>query len=91
MKPPSDLERFQRYQAVVTALLARESFIKPEIYEALENEQRPFIGRVIGELVKDGYLILGGLRSRPRYSWSEKKRKGFNPGRVGPHRPLPGK
>lgn len=36
MKTPSDLERFQRYQSVVNTLLARESFSKPEIYEALE-------------------------------------------------------
>ncbi len=80
MKPVPDEKRFARYLQVVNALLAGESFQKPDIYKALKKGKRPFIGRVIGELVRDGYLTMDGLKSRPRYSWSEKKKE-FNPGR----------
>jgi len=80
MKSSPDEERFARYQSVVNALLAKESFKKPDIYEALREEQKPFIGKVIGELVRDGYLTQDGLKSKPHYSWSEKKKE-FNPGR----------
>ena len=80
MKSTPDEERFARYQSVVNALLAKESFNKPDIYKALKEEQKPFIGRVLGELVRDGYLNQDGLRSRPHYSWSEKKKE-FNLGR----------
>jgi len=80
MKSSPDEERFARYQSVVNALLAKESFNKPDIYKALKEEQKPFIGKVIGELVRDGYLTQDGLKSKPHYSWSEKQKE-FNPGR----------
>lgn len=80
MKSSSDEERFERYQLVVNALLARESFKKSDIYDILRDEQKPFIGKVISELVRDGYLTRDGLKSRPQYTWSKKK-KGFNPSR----------
>jgi len=80
MKSSPDEERFARYQSVVNALLARESFKKPDIYKDLSKEQKPFIGKAIGQLVHDGYLIQDGLKSKPHYSWSEKKKE-FNPGR----------
>lgn len=80
MKTSSDSERFRRYQSVVNAVLARESFDKTDIYKALRQERKPFIGKVIGELVRDGYLTRDGLKSKPGYSWSGKRRE-FNPGR----------
>ena len=80
MKSRSDEERFARYQSVVNSLLAKESFKKPDVYEALREEQKSFIGKVIGELVRDGYLTRDGLKSKPLYYWSEKKKE-FNPGR----------
>ena len=80
MRSSPDEKRFARYQSVVNTLLAKESFNKPEVYKAFGEEEKPFIGKVIGELVRDGYLIQDGLKTRPRYSWSEKK-KAFNPGR----------
>ncbi|MBW2066614.1 MAG: hypothetical protein JRJ03_17015 [Deltaproteobacteria bacterium] len=70
---------------MLNALLAKESFRKPDIYGPLKSEQKPFIGRIIGELVRDGYLTQDGLKSNPRYSWSEKKKR-FNPGRWIDHR-----
>jgi len=80
MKNQPDVKRFARYHEVVSLLLARESFNKSAIYEILKNEKPNFIGRVIGELVKDGYLTNSGSKSKPQYSWSA-KRDEFNPGR----------
>ncbi len=39
MKPNSDIRRFARYRAVLTALLEVDSFRKPEIYEMLRDEK----------------------------------------------------
>jgi DNA repair protein RadC len=80
MKASSDTERFARYQSVVNVLLANDSFHKSDIYEALKDEEKAFIGRVISELVRDGCLTKAGLKTRPQYTWSAKK-NGFNAGR----------
>ena len=80
MKTSSDAERFSRYQSVVTVLLGKDSFCKSDIYEALKDEEKAFIGRVISELERDGYLTKTGLKTKPQYSWSAKK-EGFNAGR----------
>jgi hypothetical protein len=42
MKTRSDAERFARYQSVVNVLQSKDSFRKPEIYEALEHEEKRF-------------------------------------------------
>ncbi len=60
--------------------MAKDSFNKPDIYDALKNEKPQFIGRVIGELMKDGYLTNSGSKTTPQYSWSA-KRDEFNTGR----------
>ena len=73
MKTRTDTERFARYQSVVNLLLTKDSFYKPDIYEALGDEEKAFIGRVITKLVQDGYLTQNGLKSKPFYLWSEKK------------------
>lgn len=78
--PKSDTERFARYQAVVDALLARESFKKSDIYPSFQTEERSFIGRVIHELVQDRYLSQNGSKSNPSFSWTKAKAD-FNPGR----------
>jgi len=80
MKTQPDAERFARYQSVVNVLLAKDSFHKPDIYEDLKDEEKAFIGRVISELVRDGYLTTTGLKTKPQYSWSANK-DGFNAGR----------
>jgi hypothetical protein len=85
MKTDPNVMRFSRYQSVIDALLAKNSFYKCDIYEVLKNEKPQFIGRVISELVKDGYLTNLGLKTKPQYSWSAKK-DGFNPGRWIDHR-----
>jgi hypothetical protein len=51
---------------VIDLLLARDGFQRPDVYEALKNEKRSFIGKVINELVRDGYLVQDGLKSKPR-------------------------
>lgn len=71
MKSIPDVERFARYQSIIRALLARDSFQKQDIYEVFGGEQKPFIGKVIGELFRDGYLTKNGLKSKPVYSWSD--------------------
>ena len=80
MKARSDAERFARYQAVVDALLAKESFRKSDIHPSFKPEEKTFIGRIIHDLLQDGYLGQNGAKSKPLYSWTEKK-KSFNPGR----------
>ena len=80
MKTASDAERFVRYQSVLDVLLSKETFQKNDIYEALDEEKPAFIGRVIAELARDGYLNEDGLKSKPLYSWSD-KRKDFIAGR----------
>jgi DNA repair protein RadC len=60
--------------------LIKDSIYKSEIYESFKNEKPQFIGRVISELVKDGYLTDSGSKTKPKYSWSA-KREEFNAGR----------
>jgi len=45
MKTRPDAERFARYQSVVNVLLSKDPFHKPEIYKALEHEEKRFIGK----------------------------------------------
>jgi len=79
-KTRSDTERFSRYQTVINLLLRKDSFSKLDIYDVLKDEEKAFIGRVIGGLVRDGYLAEKGSKSKPLYAWSEKKEK-LDPGR----------
>jgi DNA repair protein RadC len=76
----SDTKRFVRYQTVVDFLSANDSLYRSEINEALREEKPQFIGRVIGDLVKEGYLSNSGPKTNPTYFWSDKKKE-FNPGR----------
>ncbi len=76
----SDVKRFRRYQSIVTVLTGIDSFNKPDIYKAIKSEKPQFIGRIIGELVKDGYLANSGSKTKAQYSWSA-KREEFNTGR----------
>ncbi len=73
MKTRSDKDRFSRYQSVVNFLLAKDSFHKADIYESLKDEKKVFIGRIIEDLMQDGYLTKDGFKTNPRYSWSAKK------------------
>jgi len=75
-----DIVRFSRYQSVVNVLLSKSSFKKQDIYESLRDEKRAFVGRVISELSKEGYLTNSGPKGKPQYIWSE-KREQFSPGR----------
>ena len=80
MKIDPDIKRFTRYQSVINILLIKDSFCKSEIYESLKEEKPQFIGRIISDLVKDGYLTKSGLKTKPQYSWSA-KRDELNAGR----------
>ena len=80
MKIDPDIKRFTKYQSVINILLIKDSFCKSEIYESLKEEKPQFIGRIISDLVKDGYLTNSGLKTKPQYSWSA-KRDELNAGR----------
>lgn len=80
IKIDSDVKRFARYQSVINILLAKDSFSQSEIYKSLKEERPHFIGRIISDLAKDGYLSNSGPKTNPEYFWSE-KREEFNPGR----------
>jgi DNA repair protein RadC len=80
MKADPDVKRFLRYQSVIDVLYTKNSFRKPEIYKAFETEKPQFIGRVIKELMRDGYLINSGPKTKSQYLWSMKKEE-FNSGR----------
>ncbi len=75
-----DIKRFARYQSVVNVLLSKSSFNKQDIYESLRDEKRAFVGRVISELSKEGYLTNSGPKGKPQYFWSGRKEH-FKPGR----------
>jgi DNA repair protein RadC len=80
MKTQSDVKRFARYQSIINVLMQSDSFNKPDICKAIKGEKPQFIGRVIGELVKDGYLTNSGSKTKSQYSWSAKRNE-FNAGR----------
>jgi DNA repair protein RadC len=80
VKNDPDIKRFARYQSVVYVLLNKDSFNKPDIYAGLKDEKPAFIGRVVTELERDGYLTKSGPRGKRQYSWSAKKEE-FNAGR----------
>jgi len=75
-----DVKRFARYQSVVHLLLVKDHFQKSDIYGALRDEKPAFVGRVIGELVREGYLTRSGQKIKSKYSWSAKMVE-FNAGR----------
>jgi DNA repair protein RadC len=85
IKIDPDVKRFARYQSVINLLLAKESFHKSDVYKDLKDEKPQFIGRVISELTKDGYLTNSGSKTKPQYSWSVKGEE-FNAGRWIDHR-----
>lgn len=80
IKIDPDIKRFARYQSVINTLLARDSFAKSEIYASLKEEKPQFIGRIITDLVKDGYLSNSGEKTNSLFFWSN-KRDEFDPGR----------
>jgi hypothetical protein len=66
IKVDPDVKRFVRYQSVINMLLVKESFYKSDIYEDLKDEKPQFVGRVINELMKDGYLTNSGAKIKPQ-------------------------
>ena len=66
MKTQSETERFIRYRSVIDLLLERDGFRRPDVYEALKDEKTTFIGKVINELLSDGWLTEDSLKSKPR-------------------------
>jgi DNA repair protein RadC len=80
MKNQPDVKRFARYQSVINIMLIKDSFCKSEIYESLKEEKPQFVGRIISDLVKVGYLTNSGSKTKPQYSWSAKRGE-FNAGR----------
>ena len=76
----SDAERFTRHQRLLNVLRSRDSFRKSDIFDLLKVETKAFVGRVIGELMRAGYLTKRGPGTNPGYAWSEKQEE-FDVGR----------
>jgi DNA repair protein RadC len=68
-KIDKDSKRTARYHSVINLLSAERSFQKSEIYKKLKDEKPSFVGRIIGDLQRDGYLKRSGPRKDPDYSW----------------------
>ena len=68
-KSDKDSKRSARYHSVINLLSAERSFQKAEIYQKLKDENPSFVGRIIGDLLRDGYLNKGGSRKNPNFSW----------------------
>ena len=64
-----DTKRSARYHSVINLLSAKRSFRKSAIYQILKEEKPSFAGRIIGDLLREGYLKKGGPRKDPDYSW----------------------
>jgi DNA repair protein RadC len=79
VKTNKDTKRFARYQFVVNLLFAKDRFPKSEIYGALKDEKKAFIGRVVSGLVREGYLTKAGVKTNIQNLWSA-KREDFNAG-----------
>jgi len=62
------------------ALLELDLFRKKDLYQALGDEKRSFIGRIIGELEKEGHLTGNTEKGVPVFRWSKAK-EDFNMGR----------
>ena len=73
MKTNNDTKRFVRYQSAVNSILAKDRFRKPDIYEALKDEKKAFIGRVVSGLVREGYLAKAGAKANLSYFWLAKR------------------
>jgi DNA repair protein RadC len=80
MNANSDSERFSRYHAIVNTLLAKDSFQKSAIFESLKHEKPAFIGRVIAELIRDGYLVKEDRSKNSLLFWTAQKER-FDPGK----------
>jgi DNA repair protein RadC len=74
----SDDKRYQRYQQVVTAALAADSFALSDVKDACAEEYPGLVTRIVGELEKDGLLERGGTKSRPTFRWI-RDRQEFSP------------
>jgi DNA repair protein RadC len=74
-----DSKRSARYHSVINLLSAERAFQKSEVYQKLKDENPSFVGRIIGDLLRDGYLKKGGSRKEPDYSWVDTQE--FSPGK----------
>jgi len=80
MRIDQDVRRFARYQSVINILLAKDVFSKRDIYADVRDEKPVFVGRVISELMRDGYLTNSGPKAKLQYFWSARRNE-FNPAR----------
>jgi DNA repair protein RadC len=71
---PTDEKRYQRYEQVVTAALAAESFSLSDVKDACAEEYPGLVTRIVGELEQDGLLRRSGPKSRPTFRWIRDRR-----------------
>ena len=80
MKRDADTQRFLRYQRVIETLFELDNFRKEDVYESLADEKRSFVGRIMGDLQREGHLVRKTAKGGPVFSWSKNK-DNFNMGR----------
>jgi DNA repair protein RadC len=71
-----DLPRYERYQRVVAAVLARAEFTLQELRGTCPADTPVGVACVVRELEKDGFLQRFGPPRRPSFRWS-RPREGF--------------
>ncbi len=79
-RPDADTQRFLRYQRVIETLLELDNFRKEDVYESLADEKRSFVGRIMGDLQREGHLARKTAKGAKVFSWSKNK-DNFNMGR----------
>lgn len=67
-----DIERLQKYERIINAMLSKKMFSKADIYKC--GESRQLIGRVINTLLSEGAIIKS---SKTDYKWIESKRERY--------------
>jgi hypothetical protein len=67
-----DLERLQRYERVMRAILANEGFSKTDIWRCGEGKR--LIGMIINILLSEGAIA---KKSKTDYKWIESKRERY--------------
>ena len=64
-KNDKDSKRSARYHSVINLLSAERHFQKSEIYQKLKDENPSFVGRIIGDLLRDGYPAVNWSLPKP--------------------------
>ena len=65
----NDIDRYQRYRRIVTAVLDSAEFSLTKIKQSCYPEKPIFVTRIVRELTNDGLLKEFGPKTKPFYRW----------------------